>query len=93
MNKQNINMLPVTLSIFNEDAVVKKTTQTLYIDGIANSVSTGKLIGYIQCCIDNGCNVEIIKFDQNYQEVDDILMDWIVNKMPLQETSWAKVKC
>ena len=93
--KLESTLMPVTIKVtcYQEDGILVENTKVLYTEGISNSTSTGKLVGYIQACHDHGHTVEIVKFDQKYQEVDDLLMDWIVSKMPLAEESWAKVKC
>ena len=95
LNKPKLTLMPVTIKVtrYQEDGILVENTKVLYTDGICNSTSTGKLVGYIQACHDYGHTVEIIEFDQLYKEVDDLLMDWIVSKMPLAEEPWAKVKC
>ena len=92
-NKPESTLMPVTIKVthYQEDGILVELSKVLFTDGICNSTSTGKLIGYIQACHDHGHTVEIIEFDQQYKEVDDLLMDWIVSKMPLAEESWAKV--
>ena len=94
-NKPESTLMPVTIKVthYQEDGILVEATKVLHTDGICNSTSTGKLVGYIQACHDHGHTVEIVKFDQKYQEVDDLLIDWIASKMPLAEESWAKVKC
>mgnify|MGYP003140302942 CR=1 FL=1 len=89
-NKPASSLMPVTIKVtyYQEDGILVENTKTLYTDGICNSTSTGKLIGYIQACHDHGHTVEIIHFDQQFKEVDDLLMDWIVSKMPLPEDNW-----
>ena len=85
-NIADVRLLPVTLNInkVNGDEI-NTTTKLLYIDGVSNSVSTGKLIGYVECCEDNDCIVEVTSFDQRYQPVDDLLMKWLIDKMPAPE--------
>ena len=88
--KLESTLMPVTIKVthYQEDGILVENTKVLYTDGICNSTSTSKLVGYIQACHDHGHTVEIIQFDQQYKEVDDLLMDWIVSKMPSPDDHW-----
>ena len=68
--KLESTLMPVTIKVthYQEDGMLLEVNKVLYTDGICNSTSTGKLIGYMQACHDHGHTVEIVKFDQKYQE-------------------------
>ena len=88
--KLESTLMPVTIKVtfYQEDGILLEDTKVLYTDGICNSTSTGKLIGYIQACQDHCNTIEIVKFDQQYKEVEDLLMDWITSKMPAPDIHW-----
>ena len=86
MNKD----IQVTLNIY-KPKVKEPIIKEFYIDGRANSHSTGRLIGYYDGCKSLGLDVVVDNIVQNYRPVDDLLMEWLCARMPIAEETPADI--